>query len=176
MGGLVAIFGFVLAASREAWKDWRVRLRRDRALLNAAEGELAAMRAIVEANLSLVVEELGLLPRKQHLSAPLHPVDSAFWAGMEFDPPRTLLLERPALATMRDVVRRTDEVTELMRSRELFRIVNPALSQFTGRMMSFDGLLRDRYAELLDALAKLDLTLRRASARLDPWIVRLPES
>lgn len=96
---------------------------------------------------------------------PLDPVSGTFWNTVRLDPPDALLHESEALTKMQDVARRTDQVGEIIRSREAFRIANQALDTFAEQMTRYDQLLSTFQGELLGALQDLHPVLERAGRR-----------
>jgi hypothetical protein len=164
--GLV-LFGFALALGWDVLKSRRARRERDDALLFAALAEIDAVRGTVGNNQNLVVAELDMLsklPRKTLLN-PLDPVEGGFWDVVKHNPPQAVLASPEVLGRIRDVSRRTAQVTEMIRSREMFRVTGIALSNYEDRMQAYDQLLRQFQGELLDALDELKPALESVKGR-----------
>jgi hypothetical protein len=163
-GGLLAIFAFLLAIAWDEYKAYRDAGRRDDALFATAEDEIDAIAATARNDLALVMEDLGLLALDPPLSLenPLDPIESGFWDVMKLNPPRALLRDRATLGKVRDVARRTDQVNEMIRSRETFRSTVVAFSGMSQRLSGYDRLIKRWLEELLPALDELKKTLRAA--------------
>lgn len=154
-GGAVAAFGFALAMAWDSLKSRREQGRREKALLVAARGEIAAIRSTIQNNQNLVMSELSLLDQGKHLINPLDPVEGGFWDIVKLNPPPALVRKLGTLATIRQVSRLTAQVNEMIRSREAFRISNLALHGFDERLRKYDELLQRFQGELIVALDEL---------------------
>jgi hypothetical protein len=118
-----SLLGFVLAMAWDLYKERRERGRRDDAVLFAPKAEIDSIAATVKNNQALVRRELGILPG-QHLINPLDPIEGGFWDVVKLNPPQVFLADEATLSQVRDVARRTDQVNEMLRSRETFRVGN----------------------------------------------------
>ncbi len=165
LGGGLTLFGFVLAMGWDLLKTERGNRQREKSLFQAATAEVAAVSATVTNNQKLVRSELDLLSQQppRHLVSPLDPVPGGFWDVVKFNPPRTFVRDPETLTNVRDVARRTDQINEMIRSRETFRVGNLAISDFHGILRSYDKLLERLQDELLGALATLQDALVSAA-------------
>jgi hypothetical protein len=157
IGAGLTLFGFLLAMAWDLVKVQRERNQRDESILRAARDEVDAVQATVTNNRNLIQTELGYLGEQPptHLVNPLDPLEGGFWDVVKLNPPRALVREPDTLARVRDVARRTDQINEMIRSREAFRVSNLAISNFDSRLRSYDELLQQFQAELLEALDSL---------------------
>lgn len=166
-GGIVAMFAFSLAMAWDVLRSRREQKQRDDAVLTFAKTEIDALLGIVQNNQKLVERELQLLRNKNKLlQNPLDTVDSGFWDIVKVQTPQVLLRDAETLSKIRDVSRRTDQVAQMIRSRESFRAANQALSSFAEQMMKYDQLLQTFQPELIEALKGLKALLEAAERRL----------
>jgi hypothetical protein len=154
-GGGIAIFAFVLAWIWDVIKSRRDARRRDKSVLVSARAEIDSLIATVTNNLNLVRSELELLEEDKSLVNPLDPVAGGFWEVVRTNLPESLIRDASALSQLTDVSRRTEQVSEMIRSREAFRVNNQAFSGLTFGLKSYDGLLERFQEELLAALNDL---------------------
>lgn len=162
LGAALVLFGFVLAMCWDVYKGRREAARRDNALLYAAVAEVEAVKGTVLNDLNIVNSELKLLPSGHRLLNPLDPVEGGFWDAVKYNPPRALVRDERTLARVRDVARRTDQVNEMIRSREAFRVANPALSTMNDVLTDYDKLIARWLSELAEALNVLQPALEEA--------------
>jgi hypothetical protein len=74
---------------------------------------------------------------------------------VKLDPPNSLL-EGKALTLIRDISRRTGQVNEMMRSREMFRASNQAISGYAQQLEGYDLLIQKWLDELFPVLDELE--------------------
>jgi hypothetical protein len=119
-GGGIAVFAFFLALLWDVVKAGRERKRRDKALLVSVRAEIESLIATVANNLNLVKTELQMLKTGTRLLNPLDPVAGGFWDVVRVNLPDALVSDSQVLDKLRDVSRRTEQVSEMIRSREAF--------------------------------------------------------
>jgi hypothetical protein len=165
-GGVVAIFAFGLAMTWDMVRFRRERRSRDLAIFTFTIAEIDALIGIAANNHKLVEHELLLLSKQnQSLLNPLDLIDSAFWNIIVTHTPHGLLTDPTALSKVRRVARLTDQVGQMIRSREGFRAANQALSSFNEQMTGYDKLLQKFLPELVKSLKELRGTLESAQKR-----------
>ncbi len=168
-GGGLTLFGFLLAMGWDLLKTERGNRQREKSLFQAALAEVTAVSATVTNNQIYVRKELDLLSQQtpQHLINPLDPVPGGFWDVVKLNPPRTFVRDPETLTKVRDVARRTDQINEIIRSRETFRVGNllaiSTVSNADGILRSYDEHLERFQDELLGALATLQDALVSAA-------------
>jgi hypothetical protein len=164
-GGAIAVFAFLLAIVWDVLKSERERGRRDRAVIAASDAEISTLSVMVLNNRNLVLMELNLLRKGKAagLTNPLDPIPSGFWDLVKLDPPQALLRDEETLAKIRDISRRTDQVTEMIRSREAFRTTNRSLPSYDKELRQYDELLETFLGELLNALNALHPLIKGAA-------------
>jgi hypothetical protein len=119
-GGGIAVFAFFLALLWDVVQAGRERKRRDKALLVSVRAEIESLIATVANNLNLVKTELQMLKTGTRLLNPLDPVAGGFWDVVRVNLPDALVSDSQVLDKLRDVSRRTEQVSEMIRSREAF--------------------------------------------------------
>ncbi len=171
VGGFT-LFGFLLAIGWDLLKTERGNRQREKSLFQAATAEVAAVSATVTNNQNLVRQELDLLSQQspRHLVTPLDPVPGGFWDVVKLNPPRTFVRDPETLTKVRDVARRTDQINEIIRSRETFRVGNLVAISNLSNLSNAGEVLRiydehlERFQdELLGALATLQDALVSAA-------------
>ncbi len=167
--------GFVLAVGWEMVRNALTRARRDAAVLEAAIAEIDAARATAANNQQLARDDMSVVKSKgDDIVNPLDPVEGGFWDVIKYDPPRGLTVDPAALARVRDVARRTDQVNEMIRAREAFKSsqAKPADFQTGDRLVAYDALIDMFSAQLIEKLDALKPAVEAAQQRR-PMLVRL---
>ncbi len=163
-GGVVAIFAFALAMAWDVIRFRREQRQRDRAVLQCALAEIDTLLGILQNNLNLVEKELSLISDKQKmLLNPLDPVTSGFWDLVKIHMPQAFLGNADVLSRISNASRRTEQIAQMIRSREAFRISNQALSSLLQQMEKYDQLLHTFIRELIGALQELKPLLAAAA-------------
>lgn len=186
-GAALVILGFALAVLWDQYKHWRATRHRDTSLLVAARAEVKSITATAQNDLKLVQSELAQLTTTggggTGLLNPLDPVEGGFWDVVKLNPPRVLLRDEQTVAQIRDVARRTDQVNEMIRTREAYKTSNAAsaassgLAQtvFRGWVQGYDRLIERWLTELLEALETLEAALEKAAASRSSWTAKIVE-
>jgi hypothetical protein len=185
-GAALVLLGFALAVLWDQYKERRATRRRDASLLLAAKAEVESIAATAQNDLNLVRSELAQLTTigggGSGLLNPLDPLEGGFWDIVKLNPPRVLLRDEQTIAQIRDVARRTDQVNEMIRTREAYKTSNAALasslglaqSAFSGWVQGYDQLIERWLTELLDALQSLEAALEKAGESRS-WTARIVE-
>ena len=96
---------------------------------------------------------------------PLDPVTSGFWDLVKIHTPQALLGDAKVLSKIANAARQTEQVAQMIRSREAFRASNQALSSFQQQMEKYDQLLQTFIRELIQVLRELKGLMESAERR-----------
>jgi hypothetical protein len=149
--------------------------------------EVRSIKATAQNDLNLVQSELAQFSTigagSAGLANPVDPVEGGFWDIVKLNPPRALLRDPETLGQIRDVARRTDQVNEMIRSRDAFKTSNARssllprsleASQFTAWVQAYDQLIELWLTELLEALETLEASLEKAAGSRS-WMTKILE-
>jgi hypothetical protein len=169
--GLVLV-GFVLAMVWDLAKFRRDRGARERAAIIGLQEEMGMNRDRLANNQKLLEHEVtSLLPQQKTLVNPLDRLTRGAWEDARLVLPRKLAQDAMRLTALRDYARRVDQVNEMIRSREMFKLQTALAMPPPIAVATFAELLNTFQEELIDVIdANLRaLELERPSRLRSLW-------
>jgi hypothetical protein len=148
---LGTLLGFVLAMAWDTWKHHRDRSAKDKAILDALRLEIESNLQILERNYALVQKELEIVDTRS-LVRPLVPLHESMWQILSITMPNKIIKTPNLLNVVRIAYHQIRDVSEIVSSRESYRLSNESMSNFGGRMRYYDQSLQ---AHMSDAIQNL---------------------
>ena len=145
------VLGFGLTILWDLWKMRRERLDRDQAVSNAVSEELASNKHAMQNNRTILDQDLKAIPQRMSVIQPLSILKTGFWDVAKINPPARFL-ESGRMAKVRDLAVAAEQVNEVIRSREDYRIHNGAMSSFHDTLKIYDEIILEKISALAKAV------------------------
>jgi hypothetical protein len=114
------------------------RQERDEAVLSALKREININLAAISVNQKMLMEELKILNERRSVVTPLQTVETDAWNLLKLYIPAKLTHDGSTLSLLIDVYALLMRVSEMMVSREGYRLANDANTGFSRRMQIYD--------------------------------------
>lgn len=152
IGSLTTILGFILAILWDLYKHRRDNKRKDFAVILAINEELLANIFNCESNKNAIIQELEALIGQKVLVSPISLLEDSAWDLIKINLPEPIVKDNSLLKKLRSLVQLIKHTNETIRSREIYRINNSAMTNFESRLRIYDNLILKRTEDLLDRL------------------------
>lgn len=157
-GSLATLLGFVLTILWDSYKYYRDRKKRDRAILEALRLEVIGNIGLLRENQDLVKRELEFVKEKKSIVQPLAPLHEHMWQVLAMNMPDKLIDTPKLLTSVREAIEHLLYVSEIVESREAYRINNGSMSNYSDRIRIYDELLQSHIPK---AIQKLEFVVQR---------------
>ena len=157
-GVIATIIGFILTMLWDIYKSIRETKEREGRVLLAIKEDLNSNIVILSDNFDLISKELEYIKSGTSLVNPLVPLKTGFWELVKIYLPKKLVKE-DILIKIRDIVRNSEHINEMIQSRENFRIHNMALTNFGAQLKKYDGIILEQMQNILDLIDQLSIPL-----------------
>lgn len=124
-------------------------------MFSAAIGEIKNNLRILKRNSELLSQELVVLPQGRIMVNPFGLLRTGAWDLMKIHY-SFFLINNDLLPHVNSSDQLVEEINEIVRSRELYRQNNSAMSSYKERMIKYDQLLIEQSDKLLKVLTDLD--------------------
>ena len=163
-GVIVALFAFYLSKKQVVDR----RKQQDGSVLKCAIVEIEVLFKVLSNNQKLIETELESFAKKQGaLVNPFDPPLSGFWDLIKTHTPDVLLDDEQLLANAAAAARDSEQVAQLIRSRESYHISNRAMSNFAKEIEAYDTLLMKFVPDLITNLHTLKDDLDALVSKLE---------
>jgi len=157
-GVIATIIGFLLTMFWDIFKYNRDAGNRDRAVLTAVKEEMISNLDILSSNQKMLQQELTVLPEKRSMVGPLCLLQEGIWDLVKINLPSRLTKDN-TLLLIRKLSLLTNEINEIIRSRENYRINNGAMSNYSDRIKLYDEILLPKCSEIIVLFEELQKQL-----------------
>jgi hypothetical protein len=139
-GVIATIIGFLLTMLWDIYKYRRDSGKRDKSVLNSIREELISNKSIVLKNQQMLQQEMDLLSKNIMVGSPLSTLQGGFWDLVKINLPNQFI-KGNSLISVRKIALLTDEINEIIRNRENYKLFNGFASDYSNRLRSYDQLL-----------------------------------
>lgn len=146
-GVIATIIGFIFTIIWDIYKYRRDIGSRDNTILTAIGEELRSNYEISTLNKNILLEEIKVLDENKSVVTPLCFLQSGFWELVKVNLP-SALAKGDSLLKIRKMAQSTNEINEVIRSRENYRVHNGAMSNYSSRLKIYDQILLQHFNEL----------------------------
>lgn len=154
-GVLATIAGFALTIVWDLRKDRRQTQERDAVVTRAVDGDLKSNVTAIDRNILALTTELGVIAEKKFLVAPLSQLKVGFWEVAKINPTNAMLTQG-TIASLSELVSKSEEINESIRSREHYRIHSEAMTNFHAKLQIYDQGLIHAMSALKAFIAKYE--------------------
>ena len=167
VGIILALFSLVLAVVWDIVKRGQETKRQDETVLAAIRSEIINNVTIIDRNINLILLELpGIqvdlpgLVRDMSVVEPLTLLRNGGWEMLRVTIPKQLTERPDTLTILNDFFVLVEQLNEVMRSREAFRVNNLALDTISLRLKAYDESVIRHTILLIQSMMKLNPILK----------------
>ena len=152
-GALATVLGFVLTMAWELWKERRQETSRVKAVCRALLYELDENQEILAKNRSLLESEQVLLSSGSFLLGTIMPFKHEMWFILKSNVPTSFLDKQTTLPAIRDAALAALHVNEGAASRQTYKDISGAMSNFAKMLSQRNAGLLDEFGHYGAAIA-----------------------
>ena len=105
----------------------------------------------------VLTKELKILNQRQFIVTNITILKNDFWEIIKFNIPKDLLKENNLLKRLQDISSLTKSINENINSREIYRLNNNAMTNFSANMQHYDELIIQENTKLNELIISFNL-------------------
>ena len=105
----------------------------------------------------VLTQELKILNQRQFIVTNITILKNDFWEIIKFNIPKDLLKENNLLKRLQDISSLTKSINENINSREIYRLNNNAMTNFSANMQHYDELIMQENTKLNELIISFNL-------------------
>jgi hypothetical protein len=154
MSGLIAtVIGFILTMLWDIYKNNRDKTEKDNIIKKLIKDTLNEnLGYIVDIN-SVLTHELTVLSQSQTVVKNITTLKNDFWDLIKFNIPKNLLTNNNLLQKLQDISSLTKSINENINSREMYRLNNGAMDNYSTILRYYDELILAENEKLIGKIA-----------------------
>ncbi len=160
-GVLSTLLGFGLAVCWDTIKYRREVEHRDNAIIEVMRQEVAENLELVKQDKNLLDQESDYFKTIRTLTPPLSLLKVGAWDLMRVSIPQKMIAEQSELFKIEHMTQAADEINDLIRSRESFRISNSAASNLIPDLKFYDAKLREDFESFAALASQVETELKK---------------
>ena len=142
ISGLIAtLIGFVLTMFWDIYKDRRDKSEKDKIIKKLIQDVLNENLLYISSINAVLTQELGVLNQNKNIITNITTLKNDFWDLIKFNIPKDLLENNDLLKRLQNISSLTKSINENINSREMYRLNNGAMDNFTIRLQYYDELI-----------------------------------
>ena len=158
ISGLIAtLLGFVLTMLWDIFKNYRDNKRKDKIINKLIRDVLNENITYIQSINYVLTEELKILNQRQFIVTNITILKNDFWEIIKFNIPKDLLKENNLLKRLQDISSLTKSINENINSREIYRLNNNAMTNFSANMQHYDELIIQENTKLNELIISFNL-------------------
>ena len=157
-GALTTLLGFGFTMLWDTHKFRRELKQRDEAVFSVIKEEVMVNINILKGNQTVLQYESTILDEKKIVVRPINLLQNSSWDVVKINLPQKLKNDVETLKNIREISQLIDGVNESIRSREIYRIHNGAMSNYFSRIKIYNQILFKQHEDLLRGLEELNLS------------------
>jgi hypothetical protein len=155
IGAATTAFGSIILMIWDYFKIYRESIERETNILNAAKEEMANNLAIAHSNLGYISQDIESRKEGKEIVIPLMPFHNEMWDLLKINFPKNLL-KFEIVKMFGDTSFHINEINELIRSRENYRIHNSAMRNYQNKMHIYNSQLSNKITPIIFKLIDIE--------------------